>query len=134
MAPQRQFPEITPETAPFWDALRRHALELQHCVACGYVADHPRWVCPECLAEEFEWRAHPGTGTVQTFVWYLRPFHPTFTDVPYNVAIVDLDDGPHLISTVVGVDRERLAVGMRVQAAYEDGPERTVLVFEEEPS
>ena len=122
-----------PFAAHVADALRKHRLVLQACEACGT----PRWpvgaVCPRCWSERAEWRAHPGTGEVTSFVWYFQPQHPNFAEVPYNVSLVRLDAGPVIVSNVIGCPFGELAVGDRVTARFQDEPGGfTVLLFERE--
>lgn len=102
---------------------------LQCCRQCGRARYPARWMCPECLAEEFDWKAMAGTGKVETFTWYLESFDKRFTEVPYNVALVQLAEGPRLITNVLCAFGE-LEVGMPVVAeiARRDTP-RPILVF-----
>jgi hypothetical protein len=107
-------PLIDPENAPFWSALERSELLLSHCPVC--VADHyyPRAFCPRCWSPT-EWRASAGTGVViaRTTIrhMYIEPF---IGRVPYNVSVVELDEGPRLLTNVVGVDPDTVAIGTRV--------------------
>jgi uncharacterized OB-fold protein len=107
-----------------------HELRVQQCRGCGRRRLPPSWICPHCLAEEYEWIAASGAGVIHSFVWYLRPLDPAFLATPYNVTIVELAEGPRLISKVVGVEPGDLSVGQAVEAAFEDGPPgATTLVF-----
>ena len=132
--PERAAPRRDdPFSAYFADALRDHRLVLQACLSCGT----PRWpagaVCPACWSEAAQWRSHPGTGEVTSFVWYFQPQHARFSEVPYNVSLVRLDDGPVIVSNVVGCAFGELSVGDRVTARFEDQPSGfTVLLFERE--
>lgn len=95
--------------------LGRGEVQLQQCEACGHFRPPTRWLCPECLAERWQWRRVSGCGTIETFVWYLQPVDKRFRDVPYNVALVRLDDaGVRVMGNVHGVAFGDLQVGQRV--------------------
>jgi uncharacterized OB-fold protein len=104
---------------PFFDAARRGELVLQRCRACGqYVALGSR-VCTECLGEELDWTAVSGRGTLFTFGIMHQLYHPAFeAELPYNLAVVELDEGPRLNSNVVGVANNDLRIGMRLEATF----------------
>lgn len=100
---------------PVDDELAGPALMFQHCDRCGFVRYPPAPVCPECLGRLFRWRPDSGLGTVWSYCIYHRAFDPAFTPaLPYNVALVELDSGPRLISNVLDVAAEDLSVGLRV--------------------
>jgi uncharacterized OB-fold protein len=102
---------------------------LQCCSHCGYARYPARWICPECLSEEFEWKSMSGNGIVETFTWYMKSLDRRFTTVPYNVALVRIAEGPRLITNVM-CDFEELKVGMPVVAEITRKDEvRPILVF-----
>ena len=112
-----------PATEPWWDALRRHELTIQSCARCQTVCHPPRPVCAECGSEEREWRVMAGTGTVYSYIVVHRAPLPQWkAEVPYNVALISLDDAPHirLHGNVVDVSGRSLHVGMRVSAVFDD--------------
>jgi uncharacterized OB-fold protein len=117
-------PTITPETEPYWRALKQRKLLVQRCAGCGYLRLPARWICPECLSEEHAWEEMSGAGRVETFVWYLRHIEPVpdgiRRDLPYNVAVVQLAEGPRLLSNVEGTQFGELQVGDAVTASFED--------------
>jgi uncharacterized OB-fold protein len=126
----RPVPKVTSETARFWHALRERRIELQRCSQCGYLRYPPRWLCPECLAEAHQWEVLSGMGEIHSFLWYYRSLDPRFPHVPYNVAIVQLDEGPQLYTNIVGVGPEDLRVQQRVMAEFETVDEgHSVLLF-----
>lgn len=108
--------------------LRKGEFRLQCCSQCGYTRYPARWICPECLSEEFFWKPMDGGGTVETFTWYMKSFDKRFTDVPYNVALVRLAEGPRMITNVT-CDFETLEVGLPVVAEVAWCGERPILVF-----
>ena len=115
-------PVPTPETRPFWDGVRRHELCLQRCRACGEYFFYPRAACPKCLSPDFEWHATSGRGTLHTFTVVHRGARNFPLGPPYVIAIVALDEGPRLMTNLVGVepDPSRITIGMAVQVVFED--------------
>ena len=117
----RPLPRPTPESRPFWEACRRHELLLQHCRACGRWWHPPSAFCPNCWSDDFAWKAVAGRGRVFSWVVYGRVYHPAFREaVPYDVAVIELDEGPRLVSNVVEVDPRRLTCGLRVEVVFDD--------------
>ena len=111
----KPLPRITPDTQSFWDALRDRKLALPFCDECGRAHLPPGPVCPFCFSDRLAWRPALGTGRISTWTVVHKAWFPAFAgDVPYNVVQVELDEGPRLTASVVGVANERLAVGLRV--------------------
>lgn len=109
--------------------LAKGEFRLQCCSRCGYARYPARWICPECLNEEFDWELMSGSGMVETFTWYLHSFDKRFTNVPYNVALVRIAEGPRLITNVM-CDFDLLRVDMPVVAEISRRDEaRPILVF-----
>ena len=115
-------PVPTPETRPFWDAARRHELHLQRCRACGEYVFYPRAACPHCLAGDLEWHRVSGRGTLHTFTVVHRGLRDFPIGTPYVIAIVELAEGPRLMTNLVGVepDPSRLRIGMPVEVVFGD--------------
>jgi uncharacterized OB-fold protein len=105
---------------PFWEAARRNELVLKRCVQCGHV-DHPPYLyCTECGSEESEWVKASGKATLYAFAvnTYGVPF-PFVLDLPYVTALVDLPEGPRMISNVVGCSPGDLRNGMALEVVFE---------------
>jgi uncharacterized protein len=115
-------PIIDADNEKYWRYLQQGEPQMQRCSACGYWRYPPRWLCPECLSEDSAWQVLSGHGTIYSFIWYMESLHPTFVDVPYNVVIVRLDEGPLVISNVVNVSFGDIAVGQRVDFRIDEGP------------
>jgi uncharacterized OB-fold protein len=76
--------------------------------------------CPQCLSPEAEWQPLSGRGKVFSFIIFHRAYHPAWAaKVPYVVAMIELDEGPMMISNVVGVDPAAVNVGDPVTVDYE---------------
>lgn len=120
----RPTPHPSPVSRPFWEACARHELVLQRCAACDTTVFYPRSVCPACHADRLDWVPVSGLATLYSYTVARRPTHRRLADrVPYVIAIVELDEGPRMTSTVVGTDPDRLAVGLRLRVAFEDDPD-----------
>jgi len=114
-------PEITVANRPYWDGLAEGELRYQHCRACDAASLPPRERCPACLSDEVEWRVANGLGQIISWVVYHRAYAPHLKDkIPYNVTIVELDEGPRLLTNVVDApDGRRLFTGARVALRIE---------------
>ena len=118
MQPPRQLRDKY--TAPYWDALQQGSLKLPRCRACGHWLFPIGPCCSSCLSDDLEWQPLSGRGEVWSYIVYHHAFDPAFKDkLPYNVAIVKLDEGPRLISNIVGIANDDLASGLRVTAQFD---------------
>ena len=132
---EKPLPTPTPTSQPFWDALRRHKLTLQHCRDCNEYVHYPRSRCPYCLGENLDWRDVEGNATLYTYTIARRPTAPQFQDeVPQKIAIVELDEGPRMTTTLVNVTEDSIQVGMRLRPVFEDQPGREVTLLRYEPA
>jgi uncharacterized protein len=127
----KPLPSLTDENRPFWEACREGRLSLQRCDACGHLRYPVARHCPECLREEATWTDVSGRGIVFSFIVIHRAYHPGFKDdVPYNVALVQLDDGPRMFSNVIGTPNDAVRVGDAVEAVFDPvTPEVTIPRF-----
>ena len=125
-------PVPTPETRPFWEAARRHELQLQRCGACGRHIFYPRAVCPHCLGADLVWEKVSGRGTLHTFTIVMRGQKGFPLPPPYVLAVVELAEGARLMTNLVGVaaDPAAVRIGMPVEVVFEDvTPEVTLPRF-----
>ena len=121
MAYSKPIPVATDETRPFWEAARRGELVLQRCRDCGAWRFPPNLLCTECLSAAFEWKAVSGRGKVYSYVVFHRAYHPAFAaDLPYAVACIELDEGPRLMSNIVGTSPDRVRCDMPVEVVFEE--------------
>lgn len=130
MTATRPTPHPSPVSRPFWDACARHELVLQRCTSCSSAVFYPRPVCPACGSPQLDWVPATGYGTLHTYTVARRATHRKLANrVPYVIAVVELDEGPRLTSTVVGTDPGDLAIGSRLQVDFEDGETVSFPVF-----
>ena len=128
----RPIPPTSELTEPYWEAARRGELTTQVCRACDLRIFPPRANCPGCGDASLRWAPVSGRGTLYSFTVARRAPHPVFAaQLPLVVAIVELEEGPRMVTNVVGCDPADLAVGMAVEAAFEpiDDSEMVLPVF-----
>jgi uncharacterized OB-fold protein len=95
-------PEPTQLTKPYWDALKQGHLVYQRCWRCRHAWLPPRQECPDCLYPDWEWMRASGCGHVVSWVVFHHAYHEAFKSrVPYNVALVELEEGPRLLTNIV---------------------------------
>ncbi len=111
-------PEPTDISRPYWDALRDGYLTFQRC-DCGHAWLPARKHCPSCLKPEPRWERASGKGSLHSWVVYHIAYHPAFADrLPYNVALVQLEEGPRLLTNIVD-DNESLVANAPVELQIE---------------
>ncbi len=116
----KPLPVVTPEDKPFWDACKRHTLVMQKCDSCGTLR-HPGPICGHCLDMASDWAPMCGRGKLYAWTVIHQRYHPGFAeDIPYNVAIVELEEGPRMLSNVVECVNDDLLVGMPLEVVFED--------------
>ena len=122
--PAKPVPEPTSETQPYWDGCKNHELRIQKCAACGHFQFYPRIYCTKCMSDQVEWVTASGRGKILSYTAVYRPVTKAFAeDVPYVVALITLDEGPQMMSNVVGCPPEKVKIGMSVEVTFEDWTE-----------
>jgi uncharacterized OB-fold protein len=95
-------------------------LIYQHCPACDRIQFYPRACCTLCGGSSPEWRKSSGLGTIYTFTVNFRAPSPAFApEIPYVIALVDLDEGFRMMLNVLGCNPETVRIGQRVRIIYE---------------
>lgn len=125
----KALPTPTPETAPYWEGARAGELRIQRCRACAQAYFYPRPYCPQCGSADVEWFVASGRATLASYIISERAA-PGF-DAPYAIAIVELEEGPRMMTNIVEVEPtpERLVLDMALEVRFEDRGEITVPVF-----
>jgi uncharacterized protein len=119
---ERAFPVPDAVTRPFWDGVAEGVLRVQRCVACDRHLFYPRAVCPYCMASDLEWTEASGVGEVHSFTVVHRAPPDYRDEVPYVVALVDLDEGVRMMTRLVDVEPGAVTVGMRVEVVMRGEP------------
>jgi uncharacterized OB-fold protein len=116
----RLVPIPDPITEPFWKAARRGDLSMQRCGSCKRLVFYPRSICPNCGSFELDWEILSGSGTIYSFSVVHRPAHPGMAgEVPYVVALVEVEEGVRLMTNIVECDPADVEVGMEVEVVFE---------------
>jgi uncharacterized protein len=123
--PPKPVPVVDEASRPFFAAARRGVLALRRCRACGTFMSptgglgtplRPR--CVACFSAELEWAPAAGRGALYSFAIQHQVYDPAF-DVPYNLAVVELDEGVRLTTSVVGCANDQLWIGMPLEVTFE---------------
>jgi uncharacterized OB-fold protein len=117
---EKPLPRPTEDSAPYWEAARQGELRMQRCSDCGHIRFPPSLLCARCLSDRCEWTRLSGRGRVFSWIVVHQSQHPAFNaDAPYNVVIVELEEGPRLHSTLVDCSTERIAIDMPVEVVFD---------------
>lgn len=123
-------PTVDQETQGFWEGLEQDELRLQRCGGCGHAQVNSRPFCARCWSEDLTWEVASGRGTLYTYsVVHLNTLPPFDERVPYIAALVDLDEGPRIMTNVVGVEGDEIEIGMSLEVEFASDPELTRPVF-----
>ena len=104
---------------PMWDSIARKEWALQYCPESARFRYPPSPICPDSLSMNYEWRPIKGTGEILSWAIFHRQYFDDFPP-PYNTIAVRLDEGPIVVSNLVGPEPEGDWIGRRVQVVYED--------------
>jgi hypothetical protein len=128
----KPLPAPSPLSEPYWQALREGKVRIQRCSACDGYVFYPRPHCPACLSKELGWVDVSGRGKLYSYTIVRRAMNPAFADdVPYVYAIVELEEGPRLMTNVVNCSPDDVRVDMPVRAVFDSvTPEVSLLRFE----
>lgn len=117
----KPLPAIQPWTEEFWKATKQHKLLIQECSDCKEKIFYPRKVCPECWSSNLGWSEASGKATVFSHTVTMDMVEPKFMeDLPYVLALVDLEEGVRMMTRIVDCDPEDVKIGMDVEVAFED--------------
>ena len=128
----KPLPPINEQSRPFWQATRERRLQLPRCDHCATFHTYFEPWCSHCGKEGVHWEELSGKGRIWANCKFHKVYFPGFADVaPYNVAMVELDEGPKIMTNIVGLATgalDEMPIGMRVQAVFEDVSEEVTLV------
>ena len=109
--------------APWWEALRRHELEVQRCSKCQTWQWGPEWICHKCLSFDVGWTTVEGRGRIFSWERVWHPTAPVLVDkVPYLVVLVELPEAGNIrmVGNLLGDPRREVEIGADVEAVFED--------------
>ncbi|HEX5290962.1 MAG TPA: Zn-ribbon domain-containing OB-fold protein [Streptosporangiaceae bacterium] len=124
-------PVPTPETQPYWDGCAAGELRLQRCADCSEAFFYPRPVCPACGSARVEWFTASGRATLYSYVINHRPAPGFENDGPYAIAVVQLEEGPRMMTNITGIPStpEDLVLDMPLQVSFEQRGDISLPVF-----
>ena len=117
----KPLPEITLLTESFWQGTKEHQLRLQRCDDCGAFRFIPKEVCPSCASVQATWTPVSGAGTVYSYSTVYRGTGQAFQeDLPFIVVMVELAEGPRVISHLIDCAPDQVQIDMPVTVVFED--------------
>jgi uncharacterized OB-fold protein/acyl dehydratase len=119
MSNNKPMPISTEISAPFWEGLKAERLLIQQCNACDHWVFYPRRHCPSCLAHDLTWREVSGAASLYSFTIARIATLPDFADeMPQKLAVVELQEGVRINTTLVGLDEDQIRIGMRLKPVF----------------
>lgn len=130
-SPGKPVPRPTPETEEYWRGAARGELRIQRCRTCTRHFFYPRTSCPHCGSGDVEWTTASGKARLHTYLVNHRPAPGFEDDAPYAIAVVELEEGPRMMTNVVGVENtpENLILDMELQVRFEPRGDMSIPVF-----
>jgi uncharacterized OB-fold protein len=118
-APRFDRPEADDTTRPYWDAAANRRLLIRRCTDCTAPHHYPREFCPHCWSEDVTWERASGRATLYTWsVVHKNDLPPFGSRVPYVAAVVELAEGPRMMTEVVDCAESDLRIGMALRAHF----------------
>ena len=115
----KPLPSTNIDSRPFWESCKNHAMALQQCTSCGRLRYPPRSLCPDCHSASAEWRPISGRGHVYVSLVMMRSYGPAWeADVPYNVSMIELEEGVRIWSNVIDCSPDEIRIGDAVAVVY----------------
>jgi len=125
---EKPLPKINADNGPFWEGCHQHEIRFQQCSDCGHIRWPPANLCPRCHSVQTKRMVSKGIGKIYTYAVYHSAFHQGFaSELPYTVAVVALDEGPHLLTNIVGCQPGEVQCDMPVEVSWEDINEEITL-------
>lgn len=124
----KPLPSPTPWSKPFWAGCKNRKLMIQQCNGCKKFVFYPKLFCPFCLSQDLSWAEASGKGRVYSYT-VVHSYQPRkfADDVPYVVAIIELDEGVRMMSNVVHCKPQEVACDMKVEVLFDDVTEEVTL-------
>ena len=119
---ERAYPVPDAVTQPFWDGVAEGVLRIQRCQACGRHVFYPRAVCPHCAAVDLCWVEASGSGRIHSYTVVHRAPAEYRDEIPYVVALIELDEGVRMMTRLVDVEPADVRVDLRVEVAIQGDP------------
>jgi len=128
-------PEQIPQTTPdgdsqlYWEGIARGELRIQRCATCTRYVFYPRAICPHCFSDRLSWVAASGRGTIYSYTVAHQAFGSFAKEVPFVIAIIELEEGVRMMTRIIGTSRERITIGAPVRVSFESIAEGPTLPY-----
>ncbi|MCC7366190.1 MAG: OB-fold domain-containing protein [Dehalococcoidia bacterium] len=127
---EKPIPEADDASKPFYEGGMAGRLMMMKCSSCGTWRLPSRSHCDECLSDQYTWEQASGRGVIRTFGVMHQKYHPGFfPELPYNVTIVELEEGPRVVTNIVGAPNSELRVGLPVVVQFEKHADSAIPKF-----
>ena len=114
----KPLPQLDNVNEEYWKAGREGRLLIQQCPKCGHRQWYPRAVCTQCASDP-EWLEASGRGTIHTYTVVRQQGIPAFkAELPYVVAMVELEEGPLIFGSLPGIDPDAVSIGLPVEVYF----------------
>lgn len=116
----RPLPKPDEDSEEFWRYCAKHELRMQRCQDCETTRFRPSIVCPNCMSTKFVWQLMSGFAKIYSFVVVHQAMVPGYSEVPYVLALVELEEGPRMTTRIINCDPSEVSIGLQVQLFFED--------------
>ena len=117
---RKPLPTLHPEIEPFFKGGLRQELMIKRCADCGIFQHYPRIICGNCLSKNTVWIRATGRGSVYSYSIIHQNLAPGWREeVPYVLALVDLEEGVRLMTNIVECEPTDVSIGMPVEVTWE---------------
>ncbi|TDA69526.1 MAG: Zn-ribbon domain-containing OB-fold protein [Clostridia bacterium] len=106
------------DTQTYWEGCKRSELLIQRCLSCEKLYFYPRMLCPHCMGRKYEWVKVSGRGVVYSYTLIRRP-PVSGLEVPYILAIVELEEGVRMMSNIIDCKEDEIDIGMKVEVIFQ---------------
>ena len=117
------------DSRPYWEGLAQGELRIQRCNVCSRAVFYPRSICPHCHADSLSWIVASGNGTLYSYTVAHQGFGLFAADVPFVIAIIELEEGARMMSRIVDAPREHIVVGAKVRVTFSNVGEDLTLPY-----
>jgi uncharacterized OB-fold protein len=117
------------DSRPYWEGLIQGELRIQRCAACARAVFYPRALCPYCYSDRLSWIVATGRGTIYAYTVAHQAFGLFAAEIPFVIAIVELEEGVRMMTRIVDAPRERISIGAAVRVTFEKAGEDLTLPY-----
>jgi uncharacterized OB-fold protein len=129
MSAQIPLPLIDSDSRPYWEGLTQHELRIQRCDACTRHVFYPRSICPHCFSDQLSWITATGKGVIYSYTIAHQAYGPFADNVPFTIALVELEEGVRVMTHIVATPREQIVIGATVHVTFEVVGENMTLPY-----